>query len=670
MMHGFITEALSWVSMHPNLALITVFAVAVLESLFLLGLLIPGAIFMFAFGAMIGASALSGTATFIVAIIGTLLGDSASYALGRRYHKRLHELPGLSRIPGGVSRGEEFFSRHGGKSIVFGRLIGALRPVMPTVAGAAGLPIARFAVMEVIAALLWAPIYIGPGIVFGASLDLAAQVATRLAILLIAAAGIIWVLTSLTRFIVVTGNSIGRRYAERLMDWSRHHRRLGLLGPALADPRQPEIPALLVAAGLLIVVITLLHGLLWLSYGLTPGGLDTLVFYMVDSLHNAPTTAVARIIAVAGSPLIYLPFSIAIAIALTVMGNRRAVGYWIVAIIFSSIATLLIRWLPLTAPPAIFFDTSYAEPLYLTGSQDLVLCATVYGLVGIIIGARQPESLRPYYFSGTVAGIVLIALARLYLGLEWATTSLIALVTSFIWINLLIIAYRRQHPRPVRASPLFTILACFVGIAALFVVLGEYPIARTQTEQARSQITIDWRGGAYRDLPQYIGTLRQRVGTPLNVQAAGTNNALNRTLALAGWQKPPALDIGSVLRSLAPDATIDMLPVMPRIHDGQAAALVWIHPIDDTHRWVLRLWPTPYVTSHPRQSVWVGSVVKQQIGHALHIVTVARDRDRYLEAMHYLDHSLKAQNIGHLQPNENGRHLLLLWPNPRESMVK
>src|SRR5699024_12461956 len=179
MMHHIITATLDWVAVHPVLALAMVFAVAVGESLFLFGLLVPGAIFMFAFGALIGAHTLPALTTFAVAIIGTLLGDTASYLLGRHYRGRLQELPGLSRIPGGVSRGEDFFARHGGISIILGRLIGALRPIMPTVAGAAGLSVLRFAIMEIIATALWAPIYIGPGIVFGASLDLAAHVATR-----------------------------------------------------------------------------------------------------------------------------------------------------------------------------------------------------------------------------------------------------------------------------------------------------------------------------------------------------------------------------------------------------------------------------------------------------------------------------------------------------------
>ena len=118
---------LAWVAAHPVIAISVVFAVALAESLFLIGLLVPGAIFMFAFGALAGAHSLSAPAVFAAGIAGTLLGDAASYALGRRYQGRLGALPGLWRVPGGVARGEAFFARHGGKGIILGRLIGARR---------------------------------------------------------------------------------------------------------------------------------------------------------------------------------------------------------------------------------------------------------------------------------------------------------------------------------------------------------------------------------------------------------------------------------------------------------------------------------------------------------------------------------------------------------------
>ncbi|KEZ79200.1 LssY C-terminal domain-containing protein [Salinisphaera hydrothermalis] len=679
MAHEIIAGILAWVSAHPTLALAVVFAVAVAESLFLFGLLIPGAIFMFAFGALIGSDALAAVPTFAAAVIGTILGDSASYALGRRYRGRLHALPGLSRIPGGVARGEAFFARHGGKGIVLGRLIGALRPVMPTVAGAAGLSITRFAVMEVIASALWAPIYIGPGVVFGASLDLAAQVATRLAILLIGASAIVWALTSLARLLVVAGRSAGRRYAERLMSWSRRHRRLGLLGPALADPRQPEIPALAVAAAVLMAAVAILYLGLWGWAGPRyPTTFDALAFYLIASLHNAPTDMVARLVAELGSPLVYLPFAAAIGLTLSLMGNWRAAAHWIVAVGFSAAVTLLLRWLLAIPPPAVYFQLAAVDPMYLAGGgQDLILCATVYGLAGMIVGARQPLDLRPYYYSATVAGVVLIALARLYLGLDWASDSLIGLGVAFVWINLLMIGFRRQRPRRIRGRPVLTALGVCVVFAGLLVLLPggalhDLPGRLGAPIAGPAQVVDDWAGGGYAELPAHIQTLRGRNGAPLNVQAAGDLAAVHAALFDAGWRPPTQLGAGSALRSLAPDTPIDALPVLPRVHQGRRPALVLTHPIDGSpgRRWVLRLWATARVTGHGHRPIWVGMIDGQHVGHELQMLTTARDEMDYRAASAFLAANLASHGIDHRSVSRDGFTRILLWPRALDGDAK
>ena len=118
--HELFAALLAWVQAHPLAALALVFAVALGESLFLFGLLVPGALFMFAFGALIGANLLPLGATFAVAIIGTLVGDGTSFALGRRYRGRISSLPGFARAPTLVARGERFLADHGGKAIING----------------------------------------------------------------------------------------------------------------------------------------------------------------------------------------------------------------------------------------------------------------------------------------------------------------------------------------------------------------------------------------------------------------------------------------------------------------------------------------------------------------------------------------------------------------------
>jgi undecaprenyl-diphosphatase len=74
-----------------------------------------------------------------------------------------------------LRNGEAFFYRHGGKSVLFGRFVGPVRPVIPVVAGMLGMGPAHFAVLNVLSAIGWALVYILPGVFFGTSLAMAGR---------------------------------------------------------------------------------------------------------------------------------------------------------------------------------------------------------------------------------------------------------------------------------------------------------------------------------------------------------------------------------------------------------------------------------------------------------------------------------------------------------------
>ncbi|MES1929695.1 membrane-associated protein [Salinisphaera dokdonensis CL-ES53] len=672
--HDLLETLLAWVSTHPWAALALVFVIALGESLFLFGLLVPGALFMFAFGALIGANLLPLGATFVAAIAGTLLGDGLSYALGRRYVGHLTALPGFARAPVLVARGERFLSDHGGKAIILGRLIGALRPIMPTVAGAAGLSVTRFLIMDVIATAIWAPCYILPGVVFGASLDLAAQVATRLAVLLLAVVTIIWATTVSVRFLLAGGRVATRRYAGRLLAWSRRHRRLGLLGPRLADPRQPEIPALAVGAALLMLATGIAYLLMWgWQRPVYPGRFDALTFYLVQSLQTPISDQIAFAIAQMGSPLIYLPFAAVLAGVLALMGNVRAAGHWVVALGFSALVALILRWWLAIPAPTSYFHGGVTDPLFLAGGgQDLLLCATVYGLAGIMIAAGRPETERPYYHSITVVGVVLIALARLYLGLDWASDLFIGLTIAFGWLNMLVISYRRQRPQPVRGRQVLSVLAGFAVVAVVAGILPDTTYrAWAQAEAEHTPPLVrDWPGTGYAGLDQRIKDIAGRESAPLNVQAVGTIGELRGALAHAGWLGAPRLGLTQPLRWLVTDTGIAELSVLPRIHDGRQPSITLVHEIpatdgtqaDPMRRRVLRLWRTHRRRAEDDRPLWVGSTDMQQVEQRLSLMATAADQRRYDWALRALAADLEIAGLPYRLLGASDQPILLVDP--------
>lgn len=157
---------------HAELAWLVVFAIACLESLAFVGILMPGAAALIGVGTLIGSGHLNFYEACSAAIVGAMVGDGLSYALGRRYHQHIRDFAWVRRYERFLAMGEVYFRKSGSASIVIGRFVGPLRPVMPLVAGMCDMPLRRFIAADWPASLMWAPVYLAPGILIGAAVSL------------------------------------------------------------------------------------------------------------------------------------------------------------------------------------------------------------------------------------------------------------------------------------------------------------------------------------------------------------------------------------------------------------------------------------------------------------------------------------------------------------------
>lgn len=177
---------------HPHIAYLLILLISLFESLAIVGLIFPGTIIMIAVGMIISTGAISLKPAIIMAILGSITGDGISYWIGRIHHEKLKGFWPFNRHPRILPRGEEFFYKHGGKSVLFGRFIGPMRPVIPIVAGMLGMSPLRFTLVDVTSGIIWAFAYTLPGFLFGTSLALAGNISSRLSILLLLVVAAIW----------------------------------------------------------------------------------------------------------------------------------------------------------------------------------------------------------------------------------------------------------------------------------------------------------------------------------------------------------------------------------------------------------------------------------------------------------------------------------------------
>jgi len=162
----------SWLSAHPEWLGLAIFVIACVECLALLGIVVPGTLLMFAAAALAGGGVLSLGQTLLLGYAGGLLGDLLSYALGRHFHQGIRRLPVLRQHPEWLVGAEVYFQRYGIVSLLVGRFIGPLRPMLPMIAGMFDMPLPRFVLLSLLSAAGWAVAYLLPGWSTGAALRL------------------------------------------------------------------------------------------------------------------------------------------------------------------------------------------------------------------------------------------------------------------------------------------------------------------------------------------------------------------------------------------------------------------------------------------------------------------------------------------------------------------
>lgn len=159
--------------------LVGVFAFA--ETGAFVGLVVPGETVMTLGGAVAGQGAIDLYLLIAIAWFTAWAGDSTSFFLGRRLGRGfvIKNGPRVGISHERFERVEDYFSRHGGKTIFIGRWIGIVRALAPFIAGSSGMGYRGFVPYSILGTGLWATAHILIGYFFSRSINEAAHYAGR-----------------------------------------------------------------------------------------------------------------------------------------------------------------------------------------------------------------------------------------------------------------------------------------------------------------------------------------------------------------------------------------------------------------------------------------------------------------------------------------------------------
>jgi undecaprenyl-diphosphatase len=147
-----------------------VFLVAFAEHALFVGTFVPGEVILPLTGV---AAATTGVVAWPVAAAcataGGLLADQLTYWLGRWLARREGRpaSPGRGRLAGPAAVVRELYRRHGALALILGRFVAGVAPFVAPGAGWAGMAYRRFLPANALANLLWGPVMVGVGYLFG-----------------------------------------------------------------------------------------------------------------------------------------------------------------------------------------------------------------------------------------------------------------------------------------------------------------------------------------------------------------------------------------------------------------------------------------------------------------------------------------------------------------------
>lgn len=600
-MDSFIHHTVTYLSAHPHVGGLIALLVAFTESLAIVGTIVPGSVTMTAVGALIGAQVIPAGSTIIWAVIGAFLGDSLSYGLGYRYKEQLQNVWPMKKYPNWLQKGREFFSRHGGKSIIIGRFVGPMRSTVPLVAGILHMKPLRFFTAALPSAAMWALLYMAPGILVGAiSLDLPPQEASKFVLYILLLIALLWAFTWLIKFLVQKLWQQIDKAALSAWNYLYQHKPTHWLTTALRNPRYPEEHNQLLLLVTLIICIGAFIGLgaSLLLTGSHDNIINQPIFQFLQSIRNVVFDPIFLCVTLLGEKVVLLSATAILCLWLLWGRHYRTLLYFAAAIVGCAISIKLSKLYFAVPRPAILMQqlNSYAFP-----SGHTALAMTFYSFLAVLTGHELTKEYKsvPYIIATSIA--IAVGLSRLYLGAHWLTDVIGGLLLGISWTLLMTILYRRK---PIDDIPINQLIVMSSMVTLLIaIVFGAFQFnnlyQRYQPQHPIKTVTFNNWWDRQNKITLYRISPIGRPTQALNVQWLDHIGNIKRLLEKQGWRSLPTR-ISLIGKH--------QLPMLPKLFLNKPPVLVMETPKSAKKPAILRLWAS-YVTVHGSfASLWIGEI--------------------------------------------------------------
>lgn len=162
-MEALLQPASDFITRHHAWAGVVLGLVTLLESLLVVGAFVPATALLVLAGGLVASGILSPVPVVAFCVLGAVIGDGVSYAIGRRLGFRALQHNAFKPHRRKIAMTRLYCRRYGVLSIFVGRFFGPLRAFVPAIVGILKMRNRTFQIANVASAFVWVLAMLAPG---------------------------------------------------------------------------------------------------------------------------------------------------------------------------------------------------------------------------------------------------------------------------------------------------------------------------------------------------------------------------------------------------------------------------------------------------------------------------------------------------------------------------
>ena len=162
------TRLADFVGQYGILTYAVLFLIIFAETGFVVTPFLPGDSLLFAAGAIAALGSLHIWGVVLLLIVAAVLGDTVNYWIGHFFGRKLVDNPKITFInQEHIDKTEQFYKKHGSKTIILARFVPIVRTFAPFVAGVGSMHYSTFLLYNVVGGVTWVTAFTLLGYFFG-----------------------------------------------------------------------------------------------------------------------------------------------------------------------------------------------------------------------------------------------------------------------------------------------------------------------------------------------------------------------------------------------------------------------------------------------------------------------------------------------------------------------